>query len=187
MIGNLFRIALFTWISCGWSLTSFAATNWSGAAYLGAATIQQPSSQYFLIGYSVQGFVEYSPAKAGISFTAIGRPQFSSSSYEDQDYGGFVELHKTVAERGNFLLGAGFGGGQMRGYVKSTDGQKSRSDFRMGGPSATIDLRYAVKKDRSFTAQLSHTVFPGLSTSAQTKAWVSWPWSIVTLGIGYRT
>ena len=54
-------------------------------------------------------------------------------------------------------------------------------------PAATIDLRYAAKKDRSFTVKLSHTILPGLSTAAQTKAWVAWPWSVVMLGIGYQT
>lgn len=164
-----------------------AASKWSSAAYVGAGTIQQPSSQYFLLAYSAGLSLEYKPAKAGVSLVTIGRPAFSSSGYEDQDFGGFAEFQKVVAERGKFALSAGIGFGQMRGYVKSTNENGGRSDFRMNGPSATIDLRYSAKKDGSFTAKLSHTLLPGLSTAAQTKAWVAWPWSIVMLGIGYQT
>ena len=187
MIRAGFIVALCAFAGCTWSKPGFAASNWSSAAYIGAGSIQQPSSQYFLLAYSAAVSLEYRPAKAGISFVAIGRPVYSSSGYTDQDYGGFAELQKVVAERGKFALGAGFGFGQMRGYVKSTDENGGRSDFRMNGPAATIDLRYATKKDRSFTARLSHTILPGLSTAAQTKAWVAWPWSVVMLGIGYRT
>jgi len=182
-----FIFALFTLAGCAWPTSGFAASNWSSTAYIGAGTIQQPSSQYFLLAYSASVSLEYRPAKAGVSFIAIGRPVYSSSGYEDQDYGGFAELQKVVAERGKFAVGAGFGFGQMRGYIKSTDENGGRSDVRMNGPAATIDLRYAAKKDRSFTVKLSHTILPGLSTAAQTKAWVAWPWSVVMLAIGYQT
>lgn len=187
MIRTGFIFALVALAGCAWPKSGFAASNWRSTAYIGAGTIQQPSSQYFLLAYSASVSLEYRPAKAGVSFIAIGRPVYSSSGYEDQDYGGFAELQKIVAERGKFALGAGFGFGQMRGYIKSTDENGGRSDVRMNGPAATIDLRYAAKKDRSFTVKLSHTILPGLSTAAQTKAWVAWPWSVVMLGIGYQT
>ena len=174
-------------LCCGvWPRAARAATKWSHGTYVGVGSMQQPSSQYYLLIYGANAFIEHNPTKTGISITAVGRPAFASGNYEEQDYGGFVELHQTVATRGSFSLGAGFGGGQMRGYVKSTGEVEERSDYKMGGPSATIDLRYTAKKGSGFTAQLSHTLLPGLSTSAQTKAWVAWPWSIVMLGAGYR-
>ncbi len=187
MIRTGLFLALFASASCSWSKSCLAASKWGTAAFIGTGSIQQPSSQYYLLAYSANVSFEYRPAKAGISFVAIGRPVYSSSDYKDQDYGGFAELQKIVAERGNFAVGAGFGYGEMRGYVKSTDENGGRSDFRMSGPSATIDLRYTLGKGRPFTAKLSHTILPGLSTAAQTKAWVAWPWSIVMLGIGYQT
>lgn len=187
MIRTSCLIALLALVGFSCPRPCLAASKWSTATYIGAGTIQQPSSQYFLLAYSAGVSLEYRPAKAGVSFVAIGRPVYSSSGYEDQDYGGFAELQKVVAERGKFALGAGFGFGQMRGYIKSTDENGGRSDVRMNGPAATIDLRYAAKKDRSFTVKLSHTILPGLSTAAQTKAWVAWPWSVVMLAIGYQT
>jgi|GEM_PF-1363546 len=162
-----------------------AATNWRTGAIVGAGVMQQPSSQYFLMAYSANAFLEFAPAKAAISLTAFGRPRFSAGNYEDQDFGGLVELRKGVAARGSFSLGASIGGGQMRGYVKSKEVDGTRSDYRMDGVSATVDLRYATGKDARFSAQLSHTMFSGLSTALETKARVAWPWSFVMLGIGY--
>ncbi len=163
-----------------------AADRWTTGVIVGAGLMQQPSSQYYLMAYTANVSLEFTPAKAGISLTAFGRPKFSAENFEDQDFGGLAELRKGVAARGNFSLGASVGGGQMRGYVKSTDGDGGRGDYRMDGVSATIDLRYETGKDGRFNAQLSHTMFSGLSTSLETKARVAWPWSFVMLGIGYR-
>jgi hypothetical protein len=162
-----------------------AAGNWNTGMLVGAGLMQQPSSQYYLLAYSTNAFIEFAPARAGISLTAVGRPRFSASGYEDQDFGGMIEMRKGVATRGNFSLGAGIGGGQMRGYVKSTSLDGGRGDYRMDGVSTTIDLRYSGQRDGRFTAQLSHTMFSGVSTSLETKARVAWPWSFVMLAIGY--
>ncbi|NDE16104.1 hypothetical protein EBZ80_14350 [bacterium] len=180
MLGGLLGTSVFS-VATG----ARAADNWRTGAIVGAGVMQQPSSQYFLMAYSANAFLEFAPAKAGISLTAFGRPRFSAGNFEDQDFGGLVELRKGVAARGSFSLGASIGGGQMRGYVKSIEVDGARSDYRMDGVSATVDLRYATGKDGRFKAQLSHTMFSGLSTAFETKARVAWPWSFVMLGIGY--
>lgn len=165
--------------------SAMAGGNWTTGILAGAGSMQQPSSQYYLLAYVANAFVEYKPVKAGISLTAIGRPKFSNGGYEDQDYGGFVELRKSVASRGPFSLAASFGGGQMRGYIKSTAEDGTRSDYRMDGACVTVDLRYNPSIDGKFTAQLSHTMFAGFGAELETRARVAWPWSFVMLGLGY--
>lgn len=159
-----------------------AAERWNWSLVLGAGTMQQPSSQYYLLAYSASAGLVYKPANTSVQITALGRPEFHSASYQDQDYGGFIEIHQTLAERGALAVDAGIGGGQMRGYIKSDSGD--RSDYRMSGPSCSMSLVWTPHKKRKINVRVKHRLFSALSTSAQTDARVSWPWTSTILGLG---
>lgn len=161
---------------------AFGAGKWRGNIAVASGALQQPSSQYYLLAFSTTLGLDYVPAKTGLRLTIIGRPEFNSGDYTDQDYGGFLELHQNLIERGSMTIGAGIGSGQMRGYVKSES--SDRSDYQMRGPSCSLDLTWAPGKKSGFNVLISHHLFAGLSTTAQTNARVAWPWTATMVGAG---
>lgn len=175
--------------ACGLSaqVASGASDQWLVGIEAGSGLIQQPSSQYFLLGYSGTALFTHAKSTAGIATTVLGRPAFESGGYTEQDYGGLVEFRKGVRVWKSIQLSAGLGLGEMRGYVRRGGDNPVRSDYRMRGASTTFQVSWVPPKASGASVFLNHTLFSGFSTQSQTKARVAWPWSFAMFGFGFRT
>jgi hypothetical protein len=176
-------------IGCGISArpAAGASDTWVTGIEAGTGLMQQPSSQYFLLGYSGTVLLTHAKLTAGVATTFLGRPAFESGNYAEQDYGGLIEFRKGVRVWKSVQLAAGLGVGEMRGYVKRTGENPLRSDYRMRGASTTIQLSWVPPKASGASLFLSHTLFSGFSTQTQSQARVAWPWSFAMFGAGFRT
>lgn len=163
---------------------SFAARDWRFGIDAGGGLIQQPSSQYFLIGYSGSALFTHTKTGAGLALTGVTREPFKSGEHVEQDYGATIEFRKQVAKWRSIQIGAGLGFGEMRGYIKRTGDTPQRSDYRMRGITTTLEVSWVPPKASGMNAFVNHTLFTGFSTRPQSEARVAWPWSIAMAGVG---
>lgn len=165
---------------------AFAAREWEFGIDAGSGLMQQPSSQYFLLGYSGSFLFSHAKTGAGLAITGVGREPFKSGEYVEQDYGGMIEFRKRVATWKSVQLSAGLGAGEMRGFVKRSGDTPLRSDYRMRGASTTIEASWVPPKASGLNIFVNHTLFTGFSTRTQSEARVAWPWSFAMAGAGYQ-
>ena len=142
----------------------------------------QPNSQYYhLIG----------GAQAGLSWADQGfllrayyfqRPDFDAYGYVDGESGWFTGVGSRVWERGIWycLLWAGYG--EMSGFIREK-GSGVRRSYRIPGAAAAFETGISLGWSQ---ISITHMSFAGLDGITQTRAYVAWPFSYLTLGLGAK-
>lgn len=176
------------WTLLSGLMSGMGASASYGAVFQGALTsgvMQQPTSSYYHVIYGAQ--VDLSSKSDGLILRGsyFERPAFKSVGYTDKDYGWSGLLGSKLAGQKNHVFLAFFGGARVFGYVKavspSEEGVSRDRSFHLPGITAAMEYRWQGER---FFLGAGHQAIIGIGDSAQTDAFVAWPFSLFTLSFG---
>ena len=173
-------------------LVGLTSVIWAPSSYgamihaaLTSGVMQQPTSSYYHLIYGAQADIGTDDGGILVRGSYFERPVFRSVGYLDKDYSwsGLVGSKLASAKRHGFF--AFFGGGRVAGYIKpadaSEDGASRDRSFNMPGFTAAMEYKWL--GDRMFLGA-GHQAIICFGDSAQTEAYVAWPFSLFTLSLG---
>jgi hypothetical protein len=146
--------------------------------------VQQPTSQYFHLGYGISLWAASSSQRIGLRATYFERPKFRSNSFEDQDRGGAALAYGSIWHKARTRLLAGVGAGRFDGYVRP---QETQSDFETRTysiPGVVVWAQLTQSYGR-LSFGMSHWTLAGYAGREQFDALVVWPFSVFSLSIGW--
>lgn len=147
-----------------------------------AATITQPSSQYFHYAYG--GYIAIASDKdtvvARISY--LERPVFSSAGFSDQDSYGQLAFGGQVGQWGSLRVNSLVGLGQVYGYLISSQDDESRS-YSLRGLSLLAEAGWSFEQ---MSIYFGHDLFVGRGSAEHTEAFVFWPYTVFYFRLGMR-
>jgi hypothetical protein len=165
-----------------WAPSSFAALFQPA---LLSGVMQQPTSSYYHLIYGAQADFGSSDGAILLRGSYFERPAFKRVGYVDQDYGWSALLGSKLASTKSHGFFAFFGAGRVAGYIKPVtpveDGSSQSRSFNM--PGLTASMEYKWLGDRLFLGA-GHQTIICFGDSAQTEAFVAWPFSLFTLSVG---
>jgi hypothetical protein len=171
----ILRIFLFFISSSGLSI------DFSMNTYVGV--MQQPASHFYHTIYGANSqviFFKRIHYRMGI----FERPEFKSEGYIDKDYGYYGMFGGVVAEEKSHLMRAFVGHGINRGYIyQSEQGENTKRSYFIKGLIFSMEYSLDLK---NYEVNLAHSQFVGSNNREHLKAFVAWPFSFFSLGLGYK-
>ena len=170
-------------LTCGvWASASFGAVF---QAALTSGVMQQPTSSYYHLMYGAQVDLGSDDGSLLLRGSYFERPVFNSVGYTDKDYGWSGLFGSKLASSKRHSFFAFFGGARVAGYVKPVsppeDGVSRDRSFNMPGITAAMEYRWL--GERLFFGA-GHQSIICFGDTAQTEAFVAWPFSLFTLSFG---
>ncbi len=162
------------------TFASAQAVDWSGGPLGGL--MKQPASQYMLAVYGAYGEASNASRSLRLRGMYLQRPRFEAQGFVDQEFASFLYFGSRVMARKYDGVAIYVGGGQVSGYIKSSDSSFSHErSYELNGVSvsAAYELRY-----NRLEASLEHHSFVGLAGQNQIDAYVGWPFSFFLIRLG---
>ena len=150
-----------------------------------ACVMQQPTSHYYHLCYGAEVGVASKSERIGMKLAYAERPEFNSGGFADKESLTSLRLTTKLTKAKDHGLHAGFGVGQLYGYIKSSeefDGVSMR-DYFMLGPIATIAYNIYLG---NFYVRAHHETFVGYVNEQQVRTYVAWPYNFYGIKTGYR-
>ena len=165
-------------VSCAfWHSKALGVTYHWGAT---TGVMQQPTSHYYHLTYGT--YLEAASDKKGFLFRLryAERPKFSTTDFEDQEQAMFTTLGTQVLKSKYGALYGYFGGGNIKGSIRSKESNTTRT-YELSG--LTTEISWAVHF-KHFEVALEHQTFVGLASQHEVEAYVGWPFNFYRLSIG---
>lgn len=150
-----------------------------------AGVMQQPTSNFYHAVYGANADVGTDRADVVLRLSYFERPVFRSMGYVDKDYGWSGLLGGKLTDAKSHGLYAYVGGGKVAGFIQTRttarEGESTTRSFALPGITAAVEYDWQV---RGMTFGFEHQTLIAFGDSAQTAAFVAWPYNLFLLSLG---
>lgn len=149
--------------------------------YIGV--MQQPASHFYHAVYGLNSQVSLFKSMQ-VRLGGFERPKFESEGYVDREYGVYILLGGVVAKDKRHEMRAYVGSGNNKGFINevNSDSRSSRS-YSINGVLFSMEYSLGIK---NYEVNFAHSQFVGSNNREHLEAFVAWPFSFFSVGIGYR-